>query len=105
MIYTPIPRDLCTNENINGGLTKTECPAGKTTLYLGSSACIKFDEEDYISMIYDVMAATSQNAMQSAHWRLNRDGDVCTWNGIGCDEKGKVESISFPLLGLQEHNP
>jgi Leucine-rich repeat (LRR) protein len=127
MFYDPIPDALCMNENINGGLTKTygcsgvicplgtysdpghathadgckPCPAGKTTLYLGSSACIKFDEEDYIAMIYDIMAATNNFSIQKGHWDLNREGDVCTWNGISCDEKGEVESISFPLLGLQ----
>ncbi|KAL3924803.1 MAG: hypothetical protein SGILL_000813 [Bacillariaceae sp.] len=126
MIYDPVPEALCTNENINGGLTKTYgcsgvicplgtfsdpghathsdgcrlCPQGKTTLYLGSSTCIRFDEEDYISMIYDIMAATNTFPMQSSHWSNNREGDVCTWNGISCDSKGNVESISFPLLGL-----
>jgi hypothetical protein len=36
-------------------------------------------------------------------WDLNVEGDVCTWNGtISCDKKAEeVESISFPLLGLQ----
>ena len=127
MIYDPIPGELCTNANINGGLTKTygcsgvicpigtysdpghathadgcrPCPSGKTTLYLGSSACIRFDEDDYIAMFYDIMAATAKNLIQQAHWERNREGDVCTWNGITCDEKGKVESMSFPLLGLK----
>ena len=126
MIYDPVPHALCTNENINGGLTKTygcggvicplgtysdpghathadgcrPCPAGKTSLYLGSSICIKFDEEEYIAMVYDIMAAIAKNPTQREHWGLNREGNVCTWNGIGCDEKGKVESVSFPLLGL-----
>lgn len=128
MIYDPIPHALCLNENINGGLTKTygcsgvicplgtysdpghatsdgcrPCPAGKTTVYLGSSTCIKFDEDDYLAIIYDIMATTYDFPPQKWHWGTNREGNVCSWNGITCDEKGKVESISFPLLGLQLH--
>jgi hypothetical protein len=126
MIYDPVPKSLCRNEVINGGLTKTygcsgvicplgtysdpghathadgckPCPEGRTTMYLGSQSCIKLTEEDYITMFYDVMAATNPHPMQQAHWQHNRERDVCEWNGIECDEKGQVISIEFPLLGL-----
>ena len=126
MIHDPIPQSLCLNENINGGLTKTygcggvicpigtfsdpghathtdgcqPCPEGKTTVYLGSSICIRLTEEDYISMLYDVMSAANPFPLQQNHWDTNREGEVCTWNGIQCDENGRIESISFPLLGL-----
>lgn len=125
MIYNPVPESLCRNENINGGLTKTygcsgvicplgtysdpghathadgckPCPEGKTTMYLGSPTCVRFTEEDYITMFYDVMAATHPHPMQRAQWSSHRDKDMCSWNGITCDESGKVTSIGIPLLG------
>jgi Leucine rich repeat N-terminal domain len=125
MIYDPVPESLCRNENINGGLTKTygcsgvicplgtysdpghathadgckPCPEGKTTMYLGSPTCVRFTEEDYITMFYDVMAATHPHPMQRAQWSSHRDKDMCSWNGITCDESGKVTSIGIPLLG------
>jgi Leucine rich repeat N-terminal domain len=126
MIYNPVPESLCRNENINGGLTKTygcsgvicplgtysdpghathadgckPCPEGKTTMYLGSPTCVRFTEEDYITMFYDVMAATHPHPMQRAQWSSHRDKDMCSWNGITCDESGKVTSIGIPLLGV-----
>jgi hypothetical protein len=126
MIYDPVPKSLCQNENVNGGLTKTygcsgvicplgtysdpghathsegckPCPRGKTTLYLGSSVCIEITEKDILTILYDVMAASNPFPLQRGHWELNRDGDVCTWNGIECDDDGKVQSIGFPLLRL-----
>jgi Leucine rich repeat N-terminal domain len=128
MIYGPVPQSLCKNENINGGLTKTygcagiicpigtyfdpghathadgckACPKGKTTMYLGSPNCIKFTEEDYITMLYDVMAATLSHPIQQGHWNHNQDKDICSWNGIRCDENRKVTSIGFPLLGIDQ---
>lgn len=130
MMYSPVPRALCTNEDINGGLTKAygcggvicpigtysdpghathsdgckPCPKGKTSLFLGSSTCIRFTEEDYITMFYDVMTAVYPSAHQRNHWDTNREGEVCTWNGIDCDENGRIQSISFPLMGLKSFN-
>mmetsp|Transcript_45209 Transcript_45209/g.110121 ORF Transcript_45209/g.110121 Transcript_45209/m.110121 type:complete len:510 (-) Transcript_45209:222-1751(-) len=129
MIYDPIPSALCTNPNINGGMTKTygcagvicplgtysdpaghathsegckTCPDGETTLYLGSHGCSRFTEKDILTMLYAVMGHSSSSGMQIAHW-LDQDdeGDVCSWRGIKCDPSNKtVETISFPLYGI-----
>ena len=95
MIYDPVPHTLCTNANINGGLTKTHgcsgvicplgtysdpghathadgckpCPPGKTTVYLGSSTCIKFDENDYLGkQLYE---HTDQRCRQKQSFEWN----------------------------------
>jgi hypothetical protein len=131
MIHDPIPKALCVNSNINGGLTKQygcsgvicplgtysdpghathssgckQCPVGRTTMYLGSSRCIQLTDEDILTMFYDVMASSNPFPMQKNHWELNRDGPICAWNGVECseeDDNNNIESIWFPLLGLNE---
>jgi hypothetical protein len=129
MIHNPVPASLCTNEIINGGLTKTygcsgvicplgtysdpghathsdgckPCPSGKTTMFLGSTICVTFTEDEFVAILYDVMAATNRSPLQRSHWELNREGGVCSWNGVHCDENDRIEAISFPLLGLNRH--
>ena len=129
MIHNPVPKALCSNTNINGGLTKAygcsgvicplgtysdpghatasdgckRCPRGRTTIYLGSSRCIQLTDEDILTMFYDVMAASNPSPMQQSHWGVGReDGKVCKWNGVECDENETIESIWLPLLGLNE---
>jgi hypothetical protein len=131
MIYDPIPSSLCTNPNINGGLTRTygcsgvicplgtysdpghathsegckPCPDGRITMYLGSSKCIRISDADVVTMFYDIMAAASSaSAMQRNHWDTNRGENICLWNGIVCDVANEtIDSISFPLFGLNQH--
>ena len=123
MIHNPVPKLLCSNTNINGGLTKTygcsgvicplgtysdpghathsdgckPCPLGRTTIYLGSSRCVELTEEDILNMFYDVMAASNNLPAQEKHWEFDRKGPVCTWNGVECDEQETIETIWFPL--------
>jgi hypothetical protein len=69
-------------------------------MYLGASSCIKVTEHDILNILYDVMGASNSFAMQQSHWALNRDGEICSWNGVECDDNDIIQSISFPLLGL-----
>jgi hypothetical protein len=127
MIYDPIPQSLCTNTNVNGGLTRMygcdgvicplgtysdpghathsegckPCPEGTTTMYLGSSSCEEFSEADILSIFFDVMGGHTWNALQKSHWKES-DGSVCEWHGISCDENGEIDSIRFPLLGIDD---
>jgi hypothetical protein len=130
MIYDPIPKSLCTNPHINGGLTRTygcagvicplgsysepghathsegckACPEGQTTMYLGSPSCSQFTEKDILTILYAVMGHSSSASMQKAHWLDQEDeDDVCSWRGIHCDPNNNtVEAISFPLYGLHD---
>ncbi len=126
MIHNPVPKSLCTNTNINGGLTKTygcsgvicplgtysdpghathslgckPCPDGRTTIYLGSSSCVELSEEDILTMFYDVMTNVggSRDVVQEQHWMgFDRDAPICSWNGVRCDQDGSIESLWFPL--------
>ena len=128
MIYEPIPRSLCTNTNINGGLTRTygcdgvicplgtysasghathsegcqPCPEGATTIYLGSIKCDYLNEVDILAIYFNVMGGSARNAIQKSHWGDPEGDNPCSWNGIKCDEKGEVSSIRFPLMGLED---
>lgn len=126
MIHNPVPKSLCTNTNINGGLPKMygcsgvicplgtysdpghathsegckRCPHGRTTIYLGSSRCVDLADEDILAMFYDAVAATNAFPLQQNHWEADSESDLCTWAGVECDENDNIESLWFPLLGL-----
>jgi hypothetical protein len=128
MIYEPIPPSLCVNTNINGGLTRMygcdgvvcplgtfsdpghathsegckPCPDGTTTMYLGSSSCETFSQEDILSILFDAMGGSNWNAIQQQGWK-DKDTHVCEWNGIACNEEMTViESIRLPLLAVDD---
>ena len=128
MIYDPIPQSLCTNTNINGGLTRIygcdgvicplgtysdpghathaegckPCEEGATTLYLGSSSCEVLSPSDILHIFFSVMRGGWSNPIQQNHWKDPEDDNVCFWNGITCDDKGEIISIRFPLAGLND---
>jgi hypothetical protein len=127
MIYEPIPHSLCTNTNINGGLTRnygcdgvicplgtfsdpghathssgcTPCPEGQTNMYLGSSSCQEFSEADILSVYFDVIRGDQWNALQQLHWK-DRSVDICEWYGVSCDEDGEIQSLRIPVAGLDD---
>jgi len=128
MIHEPIPLSLCTNTNINGGLTRTygcdgvicplgtyssrgraihsegckPCPDGESTLYLGAYDCEVVGDHDILAMFYNVMYVGSSNAMQQHQWKDPEGDNWCTWKGITCDSDGKIQTLQFPLLGLHD---
>ena len=125
MIYGSIPQSLCSNANINGGLTKIygcdgvicplgkfsdpghathsegckPCPDGTTTMYLGSSACKTFSDRDILAIIYDVVGSEQLDPLLRHRW-VNTEHEVCTWPGVYCDENSEIKSIRLPLSGL-----
>jgi hypothetical protein len=128
MIHDPIPQSLCTNSNINGGLTRTygcdgvicplgtysspghathaegckPCPKGGTTLYLGSTRCDFMNDADILAIYFNVMGGGSVNALQKSHWGDPEGTRPCSWNGVKCDNEGEITSIRFPLYGLED---
>ena len=74
------------------------CPEGQTTMYLGSSSCDEFTEEDILSMLFDVMGVLKSEGSNE----MKKKQDVCTWDGITCDDAGEVISIRFPLGELDD---
>lgn len=130
MLYEPIPHGLCSNINLNGGMTMTygcdgvicplgtysdsghateqegctKCPGGLSTLYLGSTkdACQEFSPEMILSMFFEVMDGESWPASFQKNWG-DTSVSVCQWGGLSCDENGELASIAFPLVGLEEY--
>lgn len=122
MFYDNIPQTLCTNANINGGVTSTygcdgvicplgtysdsghathsdngckKCPEGEATMYLGSPKCRPFSPEDILSILFDAMQGETWPDELRENWK-NRHVDVCYWSGIICDTRGEIVSIGFP---------
>lgn len=78
------------------------CPDGTTTMYLGSSSCETFSQEDILSILFDAMGGSNWNPNQQRGWK-DKDTHVCDWNGIDCNEKmTEIESIRLPLLGVDD---
>jgi len=129
MIYAPIPKSLCENTNINGGLTRMygcdgvicplgtysdpghathnegclPCPEGETNMYLGSSSCESFSEAEILAIYFDVLGGQNWNAFHQKNWK-NFDVSVCEWEGINCNDKEEIKSIRIPLSGVDERD-
>jgi hypothetical protein len=128
MIYDPIPSGLCANLHLNGGSTKqygcdgvicplgsysevgyavdkhggcAKCPPGESTVYLGSTECVKFLPRDILSLFYDVMQGDTWPEMHRDHWK-DPTVDFCEWGGVVCDDTGELMSLSFPLIGADD---
>ena len=128
MIHGPVPKSLCGNTNINGGLTRTygcdgiicplgtfsdpghaqvgvgctPCPEGQTTLYMGASECEIISDVDILAIYYNVMHGASSNSIQRDQWTDPEGDDWCNWKGISCDKAGEIASVEFPLYGLDD---
>lgn len=129
-LYDPIPSGLCSNPDVNAGVTKKygcagilcpigtysevghavdpvgcfKCPAGESTLYLGSvrSKCQVFTEAMILTMFFEVMQGHEWPLGLQENWG-NYDVPLCKWAGLTCDEDGELESIAFPLVGLEHY--
>ncbi|KAL7551758.1 hypothetical protein ACHAWF_014947 [Thalassiosira exigua] len=74
------------------------CPEGMTTLRLGSVSCMEVTKEDVLGMFYDLMNGNSWSAEQRKGWKSNLP--ACQWEGVSCNEDGKINGFSFPVVGL-----
>lgn len=122
MLHEPVPESFCTNEALNAGATvkygcdgvicslgtytesgyATEaeggcipCPKGQSTVYLGSTSCRTFDDNDLLSIVYAVMEGLPWPKEYDETW--NKESDVCDWHGIECDGNGEIESLTIPV--------
>jgi len=73
-----------------------KCPEGETTMYLGSTICRPFSQEDILSILFDAMQGDRWPEELRENWK-NRHIDVCFWSGVICDTKGDIVSIGFPI--------
>jgi hypothetical protein len=60
-------------------------PATKNPQTTGQGAALQF------CALSDVVAATSNNSLQSVGWLKNTD--FCSWNGISCDSSGRATAM------------
>lgn len=123
MIYGDVPPGLCRNTVLNSGATLLHgcsgilcprgsysesgygkddkacrpCPEGRTSLYLGSLNCVELSEEDFLTMLYEVMEGSEWIIERKTNWG-DYEVPVCDWTGIECDENGQTTSISFPNM-------
>lgn len=127
MLYGDVPHLLCSNAELNGGVSKlygcdaiicprgtfselgyaTEekpcipCPDGQTTIYLGSQNCLTITEDDLLMMLYEVFRGPMWTPEQSEKWG---DSSVshCEWAGIGCDDLGATTSLKIPIFAAAD---
>ena len=116
-----IPQSLCNNANVNGGRTVKygcnailcllgtfsdhgvatdpggckKCPQGQTTIYLGSTECIKLDQNDLLSMLFDVLDGDNWPDDFKKGWKEDKIS-VCQWAGVICDNEHTIVGLSFP---------
>lgn len=121
-IYGTIPSNLCTNQKINAGATQVyhchgiacpqgwystrgfssidnqceKCPSGTSNLYMASSFCDEFTEQDILGIFYEVMNGPEWDDEDQVNWS-NYDVSVCEWAGIDCDDNGTITSMSLPF--------
>jgi len=122
-IHEPIPHEVCANDRINGGRTRTHgcdgilCPIGtysdsgfadqtegckmcderETTMYLGSSSCIRMHAEEILAILFDVMGGQEWDEQSKAGWK-DHHTSACEWEGIVCRSDGTIIRISFPVV-------
>lgn len=67
-----------------------------TTLYLGAAGCVKMDEEDIMSVFFEVMHGERWPKEYKKNWQ-SKEFPVCDWEGILCEADGTIIGISFPI--------
>jgi hypothetical protein len=65
-------------------------------LYMSSTLCDEFTEEDIWTMFFEVMDGHNWPADDKNNWS-DPNVPLCEWGGMVCDEKGEVISVAFPL--------
>jgi Leucine rich repeat len=122
-IHGTVPRGACTKtSNVNNGAVKVhgchgiacpqgwynsrghatvdhpceKCPEGYSNLYMSSTFCEEFTEEDIWAMFFEVMDGHNWPNDDKVNWS-NPNIPLCEWGGMICDEKGEVISVAFPL--------
>ena len=91
----------------NSGYASTEsdcirCPAGHTSLYLGSAKCKQVSEFDFLELLYDALNGDDWYHEMKDKWDLNKR-DPCDWDIVECDESGRIESLEIPLSGINQN--
>lgn len=72
-----------------------KCPPGQTTIYIGSTECMKLDQKDILLMFFDVLDGDKWPDEYTKSWK---DGDpsVCQWEGVTCDAEQKIIGLAIP---------
>ena len=121
-LQPPIPPSLCSIPTLNARIPRGEqcehiacslgqfkhpelntcqpCPEKYTTLYLGSEKCQMLTQRDFLMFIYDTMNGNEWSNENKLGWNDNETSE-CNWSGVTCDENGNIESLEFPLAGIQ----
>lgn len=126
MIYGTVPPALCRNKALNGGATVQAgcdgviCPIGtysesghaivdqvctpcvppQTTMYLGSTQCETFTDEDILHMIFEVFDGHNWPEGRQSNWK-NPESSFCQYAGVECDASGDLKSLSIPLVSAE----
>lgn len=122
MIYGTVPLAVCKNKALNGGATVQAgcdgvvcpigtysesghaivdkgcipCPPGQTTMYLGSTQCETFSDQDFLHMLFEVFDGNNWPEEQQEHWK-DLDSSFCQYAGVECDTHGELKSLNIPL--------
>ncbi len=122
-IHGVIPNTLCSNKNINEGMTskygcdailcplgtfneegyatsKAECkpcPPGTSTLHLGAdkNKCVTITQREILAMFFEVMGGESWDEAQRRGWNILPN--ECDWSGVSCDGNGEINTLAFQM--------
>jgi hypothetical protein len=80
---------------IDSSIGCKKCPQGQTTIYLGSTECVKLDQKDILSMLFDVLDGDKWPDKFKKGWK-EENTSVCQWAGVTCDKDHTIVGLKFP---------
>lgn len=124
MLYGTVPAGLCQSRILNGGVqagcagvacppgTFSEaghatsdqsciaCPDDKTTMFLASTKCETFSDQDMLTLLYEAFEGKNWPMGSQHGWNDPDQYSVCEYAGVQCNDQMEIESIAVPVTAF-----